>query len=580
MRFKYAERLAVLCLAAATTLSVSACSGGNMYASSNDSSSIADNDVITIGSVTTNSGAAAAYGESEVSGFKLAIKEINENGGIFGKQVKLESMDDKGDVIEASNAFNRLAGEKNVIAVLGPTISSTSGAVAPLADQNQMPSIAPAATADSVETGGYLFRTCFKDSYQGEIAAKYAAETLKVKKVAVLYGTGDPYSSGVGKAFVAAAKQAGLQVVAEENSSSTDDTEYSSQLQKIEASGAEFLYAPYYYSAVGPYIVPQARSVGYDGYIMGPDGYDGLKTTGNKARYDKVLYTTHYSPDDKSNKKVQRFITSYKAANNGESPNTFTALGYDSVYMFKQAIEQAGEHATRTDIRNAIAVIVEKAAYKPVREKGNNMTALITAIAMSLLLENGSQAIFGADYQTVPTVIQIPTLALGGLKIDGATILTVLLGLVIMVALQLFVTYTKQGKAMRAVSEDKEASILMGINVNSTITLTFAIGSGLAAVASLMYCVSYPQVSPMMGAMLGLKAFVAAVLGGIGSIPGAMVGGLVIGVVESLTKAYIGTITAGVITSAFSDAIVFGILIIVLLVKPSGLMGEPESEKV
>ena len=175
----------------------------------------------------------------------------------------------------------------------------------------------------------------------------------------------------------------------------------------------------------------------------------------------------------------------------------------------------------------------------------------------------------------VKTVAEI-----GKLKIDGATIITIVLGVIIMVALQLFVTYTKQGKAMRAVSEDKEASILMGINVNSTITLTFAIGSGLAAVASLMYCVSYPQVSPMMGAMLGLKAFVAAVLGGIGSIPGAMVGGLVIGVVESLTKAYIGTITGGVITSAFSDAIVFGILIIVLLVKPSGLMGEPETEKV
>ena len=160
------------------------------------------------------------------------------------------------------------------------------------------------------------------------------------------------------------------------------------------------------------------------------------------------------------------------------------------------------------------------------------------------------------------------------------TACAIVIGLVIMVGLQLFVKFTKQGKAMRAVSEDKEAAVLMGINVNSTIALTFAIGSGLAAVASLMYCVSYPQVSPMMGAMLGLKAFVAAVLGGIGSIPGAMVGGLVIGVVESLTKAYIGTITAGVITSAFSDAIVFGILIIVLLVKPSGLMGEPESEKV
>ena len=209
----------------------------------------------------------------------------------------------------------------------------------------------------------------------------------------------------------------------------------------------------------------------------------------------------------------------------------------------------------------AVGIIVERAAYKPVREKGNNMTALITAIAMSLLLENGSQALFGADYQTVPTIVEIPTLVLGKLKIDGATIITVLLGIAIMVALQLFVSLTKQGKAMRAVSEDKEASILMGINVNSTITLTFAIGSGLAAVA-------------------GLKAFVAAVLGGIGSIPGAMVGGLLIGVAESLTKAYIGTITAGVITSAFSDAIVFGILIIVLLVKPSGLMGEPESEKV
>ena len=229
----------------------------------------------------------------------------------------------------------------------------------------------------------------------------------------------------------------------------------------------------------------------------------------------------------------------------------------------------------------AVGIIVERAAYKPVREKGNNMTALITAIAMSLLLENGSQALFGADYQTVPTIVEIPTLVLGKLKIDGATIITVLLGIAIMVALQLFVSLTKQGKAMRAVSEDKEASILMGINVNSTITLTFAIGSGLAAVAALMYCI-FPtrRVSPMMGAMLGLKAFVAAVLGGIGSIPGAMVGGLLIGVAESLTKAYIGTITAGVITSAFSDAIVFGILIIVLLVKPSGLMGEPESEKV
>ena len=224
----------------------------------------------------------------------------------------------------------------------------------------------------------------------------------------------------------------------------------------------------------------------------------------------------------------------------------------------------------------AVGVIVEKAAYKPVREKGNSMTALITAIAMSLLLENGSQAVFGADFQTVPTIFHLPSIAFGKLKLPGDTLLTIVIGLVIMASLQLFVKFTRQGKAMRAVSEDKEAAVLMGINVNSTIALTFAIGSGLAAVASLMYCAAYPQVSPMMGAMLGLKAFVAAVLGGIGSIPGAMIGGLAIGLIESLTKAYIGTI----ITSAFSDAIVFAILIIVLLVKPSGIMGKNEGEKV
>jgi branched-chain amino acid transport system permease protein len=228
----------------------------------------------------------------------------------------------------------------------------------------------------------------------------------------------------------------------------------------------------------------------------------------------------------------------------------------------------------------AVGVIVEKAAYKPVRERGNSMTALITAIAMSLLLENGSQAVFGADYKTMPTIFHLRNVSLGELSIPGDTLLTIVLGVLIMVGLQLYVTYTKRGRAMRAVSEDKEAAVLMGIKVNSTITLTFAIGSGLAGVAALMYCAAYPQVSPMMGAMLGLKAFVAAVLGGIGSIPGAMIGGLAIGLIESLTKAYIGTITAGVITSAFSDAIVFGILIVVLLVKPSGIMGKNEGEKV
>lgn len=340
--------------AATMMMSMAACSGGSMD-DSGSSAGAASGNTITLGSITTNSGTAAAYGEAELKGFKLAISEINAKGGLNGKKIKLESMDDKGDATEASNAFNKLAGDSNVLAVLGPTISSTTAAVAPLADQSKLPAIAPAATSDSIATGGYLFRTCFKDSYQGEIAAKFAAETLKVKKVAVLYGTGDPYSSGVGKAFAAAAKKNGLDVVDEENSSSADDTEYSSQLQKIQASGAEFLYAPYYYSVAGPYIIPQARALGYKGYVMGPDGYDGLKLTGDKSQYDKVLYTTHYSPDDTSNTKVQDFIKSYEKANNNQEPNTFTALAYDSVYMFKQAYDKAGKNPTREQVRNAIA---------------------------------------------------------------------------------------------------------------------------------------------------------------------------------------------------------------------------------
>ncbi|MFK3576708.1 ABC transporter substrate-binding protein [Bifidobacterium thermacidophilum] len=354
MNAKFFGKTTAIAAAAAMMMSMAACSGGSMDDSSN-SAGAASGNTITLGSITTNSGTAAAYGEAELKGFKLAISEINAKGGLNGKKIKLESMDDKGDATEASNAFNKLAGDNSVLAVLGPTISSTTAAVAPLADQSKLPAIAPAATSDSIATGGYLFRTCFKDSYQGEIAAKFAAETLKVKKVAVLYGTGDPYSSGVGKAFAAAAKKAGLDVVDEENSSSADDTEYSSQLQKIQASGAEFLYAPYYYSVAGPYIIPQARALGYKGYVMGPDGYDGLKLTGDKSQYDKVLYTTHYSPDDTSNSKVQDFIKSYKKANNNQEPNTFTALAYDSVYMFKQAYEKAGKNATREQVRNAIS---------------------------------------------------------------------------------------------------------------------------------------------------------------------------------------------------------------------------------
>ena len=381
MNVKFSTKFVAASAAAVMALSLAGCSGGSMDDSSS-SSAKASGDSITIGTVTTNSGTAAAYGEAEVKGFELAVSEINAKGGITGKKVKLESMDDKGDATEASNAYNKLAGDNNVLAVAGPTISATTAAVAPLADQSKLVTIAPAATSDSIETGNYLFRTCFKDSYQGEVAARFAAENLKVKKVAVLYGTGDPYSSGVGEAFAKAAEKLGLEVVDKESSSSADDTEYSAQLQKIQASGAELLYAPYYYSVAGPYIIPQARSVGFEGYVMGPDGYDGLKLTGDKSQYNKTYYTTHYSADDNTNTKVQDFIKSYKSKNNAE-PNTFAALGYDTIYMIKQAIEKAGENATREDVRNAVAgMTFDGVTGKFTMDKSGSPTKSVTVLEM------------------------------------------------------------------------------------------------------------------------------------------------------------------------------------------------------
>ncbi len=381
MNVKFSTKFVAASAAAVMALSLTGCSGGSMDDSSS-SSAKASGDSITIGTVTTNSGTAAAYGEAEVKGFELAVSEINAKGGINGKKVKLESMDDKGDATEASNAYNKLAGDNNVLAVAGPTISATTAAVAPLADQSKLVTIAPAATSDSIETGNYLFRTCFKDSYQGEVAARFAAENLKVKKVAVLYGTGDPYSSGVGEAFAKAAEKLGLEVVDKESSSSADDTEYSAQLQKIQASGAELLYAPYYYSVAGPYIIPQARSVGFEGYVMGPDGYDGLKLTGDKSQYNKTYYTTHYSADDNTNTKVQDFIKSYKSKNNAE-PNTFAALGYDTIYMIKQAIEKAGENATREDVRNAVAgMTFDGVTGKFTMDKSGSPTKSVTVLEM------------------------------------------------------------------------------------------------------------------------------------------------------------------------------------------------------
>ncbi len=218
-----------------------------------------------------------------------------------------------------------------------------------------------------------------------------------------------------------------------------------------------------------------------------------------------------------------------------------------------------------------LGMLCERVAYRPLRHSPR-ISSLITAIGISLLLQNGAQLIFSPNPQSVPKIFSAEALTFGSFSISLGAIITIVVSIAIMAGLQTFVKGTRMGKAMRAVSEDDGASKLVGINVNSTIQLTFAIGSALAAIGSVLYISAYPQVQPTMGSLLGLKAFVAAVLGGIGIIPGAMIGGLIMGIFESLTKAYI--------SSQLSDAVVFGILIIVLLVKPSGILGKNTKEKV
>lgn len=218
-----------------------------------------------------------------------------------------------------------------------------------------------------------------------------------------------------------------------------------------------------------------------------------------------------------------------------------------------------------------LGMVIEKVAYTPLRNSPR-ISNLITAIGVSLLLQNVVMKFIGADPKPFPRVFTQKPFDVFGIKINFSFIVTVLVTALLTFLLQMFLRKTKFGKAMRATSEDYSASKLVGINVNHTISLTFGIGSALAAVGSILYLSLYPQLAPDMGSMLGIKAFVAAVLGGIGNIPGAVLGGVILGLVESLTKAYI--------SSQLADAFVFGILIVVLLVKPTGILGKNVKEKV
>lgn len=220
----------------------------------------------------------------------------------------------------------------------------------------------------------------------------------------------------------------------------------------------------------------------------------------------------------------------------------------------------------------ALGVVIERFAYRPLRRQPK-LTMLITAIGVSLFLENAGQFVFGATPQKFPELLPVyPLPKLGGLSFNSNQIIVIVVTAMLLIGLRFIVLKTRMGRAMRAVSFNPEAAALMGVNTNVVISFTFALGSALAAAAGILFAMNYPSIDPLMGILPGLKAFVAAVLGGIGNLPGAALGGVIIGITETLVSGYI--------SSTYRDAIAFAILILILLVKPSGLLGKKEVDKV
>ena len=282
------------------------------------------------------------YGQSMTNAYNMAVEEINEAGGVCGRQLELVIKDDKMEATETVNCMNSLVAEQ-VKLVIGSVTSGCTAAITDIANQEGVVLLTPTATEDSIAGGDdFVFRVCFADSFQGAVAAKCAKE-MGYDQVGVLYCASDAYSKGIYNAFVKACELLELQVVAVETVADVALTQdYSNQWSSLARSGVEFVFAPFYYYTVGPYLVHQARQVGYRGVIMGGDGYDGANglqyQTGDLADYNNVLFINHYHPEDgKCAEFAQRFLEGY-----GVMPDAFTALAYDSIYVLVDAIERAG----------------------------------------------------------------------------------------------------------------------------------------------------------------------------------------------------------------------------------------------
>ena len=353
------KRIASLLLAGCMVFALTACgsTGGASSAagSAAASSGSSSGDVITIGTISPNTGSLATYGTAVTTAVDLAVEQINAAGGINGSQIKIVNADDQFDPTECLNAFNSLVSQ-GIGLIIGSVTSGCTSAITDAADEEQVCLLTPSATADSITTkDDYVFRACYADSFQGAIAAAYAKQS-GYTDVGVVYCAADTYSKGLYDSFSAACKKYGVNVKAVESTASLDVQDYTNQFSAMTKSGVKFVYAPYYYDVIGPYVVTQARAAGYDGIIMGADGYDGtpdyVVDGADLTAFNNVYWTNHYDPADTSDK-VQAFVKAYQDKF-GATPNAISALAYDAVYMYKQAIEKAGS-ADPTKVRDALA---------------------------------------------------------------------------------------------------------------------------------------------------------------------------------------------------------------------------------
>ena len=357
------------------SLLLAAC-GGEKAA---DKPATTEAETIKIGAIGPLTGPVAIYGISATNGLKLAIDEINANGGILGKQVELNVLDEKGDSTEAVNAYNKLV-DWGMVALVGDITSKPTVAVSEVAAQDGIPMITPTGTQLNItEAGSNVFRVCFTDPYQGEVLAKFTKDKLGAKTVAVMSNNSSDYSDGVANAFIKEAENQGIQVVAKEGYSD-GDKDFRAQLTKIAQQNPDVLFIPDYYEQDG-LIAIQAREVGLKSVIVGSDGWDGVVKTVDPSSYaaiENVYFANHYSTKD-SNERIQNFIKNYKEKYNDE-PSAFSALSYDTAYLLKAAIEKAG-----TTDKEAVAKAIKEIQFEGITgqltfDEKNNPVKSITII--------------------------------------------------------------------------------------------------------------------------------------------------------------------------------------------------------